>query len=140
MPRTKAAPSRKRSIDEVSEQDVAELVEKAEIEGWTSRIASGTCRDLSQATDANPEGLIPATAVPEHILEPLRALHGVIKERLEHRLTGWGGIGDASGRRRGYGYFAFSPLSCSHFERASPIPAYRDPCTERVHVHASTCT
>ena len=119
MPRSKAAPSRKRERDDdqVSATDLATaaaLVESAEVDGYESRISAGTCK-LHTRGDAAPSGLV-RLELADDVLAPIRALHTTICDKLSGTLTGWGGIGDASGRRRGYGYLAASKLGAAHYE------------------------
>jgi len=56
-------------------------------------------------------------ALPKEIFAPLAELHALIGRRLEGALTGWGGVEDISGRRRGYGYFSQAHYSRQHTMR-----------------------
>ena len=127
MPRTKSAPSRKRALEAEAGAleeavDVADLVETAEIDGFTTRIQSGACQ-LHTASKDEPEGLV-RTELSDAIFTPLKELHELIQRRLASSLTGWGGVGDNSGRRRGYGYLANSSLAAEHFERSHVMKEY----------------
>ena len=130
MPRTKAAPSRKRPLDDddvaaapavPTDDEVAQLVEDAEISALSARIADGSCRE-HVLSDAEPEGLV-RLALSDAIIGPLRELHESIKRRVG-ALTGWGGKHDASGRLRGYGYLAASQLARRHYEASHAMREY----------------
>ena len=130
MPRTKAAPSRKRPLDDddvaaapavPTDDEVAQLVEDAEISALSARIADGSCRERV-LSDAEPEGLVRLT-LSDAIIGPLRELHESIKRRVG-ALTGWGGKHDASGRLRGYGYLAASQLARRHYEASHAMREY----------------
>ena len=125
MPRTKAEPKRKREDEPAAAApvNVAELVEAAEIEAYETRISNGASR-LHQPVDAMPEGLVRTEALSSDIMGPLRALHELICRRLAGDLTGWGGVGDASGRRRGYGYLASSSVAREHYECSHVMKEY----------------
>lgn len=139
MPRTKVAPSRKRSLAEsnndsdtldacnVSAEDVLQKIEAAEIASVRRRIADGRCRELSFADDdeATPAGLARLT-LDRSTLEPLRALHATIKEKVAaDGLASWGGITDKSTRKRAYGYLASSgPAAQEHFEVGHAMKEY----------------
>jgi len=53
----------------------------------------------------------------------LSMFHELIKDRLGRNLNGWGGVGDKSGRRRGYGYFE-SSLGEEHFANGVVMKEY----------------
>ena len=126
MPRSKAAPTRKRALEDeppiIPEHSVAALVEAAEVEGYEQRISSGSSR-LHTPTDDTPKGLARAE-LPDEVFGPLKALHDIICRRVAGDLTGWGGVGDKSGRRRGYGYLASSPIGAEHYQRSHVMKEY----------------
>ena len=138
MPRDKAAPARKRPIEEVehhAEQasaslDAAELIELAERAGVRERIGTGACRQLLLLDDSTdvPSGLA-RFAISEEDYVAFSELHALITSKLSNELTGWGGIGDKTGRLRGYGYFspataASSSLASTHYECSHVMKEY----------------
>ena len=125
MPRAKAAPSRKRALDPAQrdesppdEAELRELVERAEIDGVKRRIASGAAREINFADPPPVEGLARIT-LDERDMRALCALHARILERLDERLASWGGVGDKSGRQRGYGYLPGGSMAEAHFRSGS---------------------
>ena len=133
MPRTKVAPSRKRPLEESKSSveaslldgtaNVADLVESAEVSGWRSRIASGSCRPLMPG-DTSPAGLARCD-ISAADFEIIKQLHTCIGSRLEGSLTGWGGVGDESGRLRGYGYLPISgSLGREHLAASHAMKEY----------------
>ena len=114
MPREKSQPQRKKARTETAVPEEAallqitpELIEQAEIGALRERIASGEIAALHPgrvgALPPEVEGLA-RVDVPADDFAALISLHDTICTRLDGRFAGWGGIGDRSGRTRGYGY------------------------------------
>lgn len=134
MPRAKAAPTRnnKRPLEE---EDPAALVaqvvagaEAAEIANVRERISSGACA-LHKIGDKWPSGLVRLGAIASEDLETFTTLHTTICSRLGARLTGWGGVGDKSGRLRGYGYVPNSDLAAAHSAEGHVMKEYEGSST-----------
>ena len=110
------------------EAEIIKMVEDAEIEKWEKKITrcslvgSGKWRSTQGKhlteqinEDTGMGGLLLQSKLQPEWLGPLTALHKLITKRLRTSLAGWGGIGDKSGRQRGYGYFGSNPLSLAHY-------------------------
>ena len=130
MPRPKAAPSRKRPLDEdaaaalpLDDATIAAEIERAEIEGVESRIASGTCRPHTP-DELTPAGLVRIGSITDADFAVFAVLHATICDKLGSQLTGWGGVGDTSGRLRGYGYLPFSSLAEAHYTESHVMKEY----------------
>ena len=139
MPRAKAAPSRKRPLQEEEEQvsfsaalaaheDVVLAVhEAAEISNLKERIASGSLPSIGSEGNISasaPDGLARLNAIAAEDFTTFTALHATICEKLGSGLTGWGGVSDKSGRLRGYGYLPSSPLAEAHFSESHVMKEY----------------
>jgi hypothetical protein len=138
MPRTKAAPKRK--LDDANIEpliDIAGEVERVEVAGIRERIASGACRTLEPTSAAAadpdaPDGLVRLPALESADFDTFCALHATICSKLGHTLTGWGGIGDTSGRLRGYGYLPGQPaFAKQHFAESHAMKEYSGDEAER---------
>ena len=132
MPRAKAAPTRnnKRPLEE---EDPAALVaqvvagaEAAEIANVRERISSGS--RVAKIGDKWPSGLVRLSALLRRF-ETFTTLHTTICSRLGARLTGWGGVGDKSGRLRGYGYVPSSDLAAAHSAEGHVMKEYEGSST-----------
>ena len=131
MPRSKSAPKRKlneepSSLDEESLlAKVQAGVEEAEIDRW-QRIIETEAECAFPAIE--PIGLARIEVSADDVAV-LRELHRTICEGVQP--TGWGGVGDKSGRLRGYGYFAGVPISEEHFSAGQSILEYTGADAER---------
>ena len=116
--------------------DLASLVETAEIDVIKERISSGTAKEVDFAAPLTGLARVDLEASDAAVLEQL---HRVILDRLEsddRGLASWGGIGDKSTRRRGYGYLAGTPISESHYDAGKIM--MRE-CTRLTHPVPSPC-
>ena len=114
MPRSKSEPSRKRALpeNEVPEaSSLQDLVEQAEIDGVRLRMASGDSCELDLEAPVNGLARLDLDADDARAFSQL---HAAILAKLEERLAGWGGVGDHSGRLRGYGYLPGLKQSEAH--------------------------
>ena len=135
MPRSKAQPTRndlkrprepaedEEGIDPAIVAKVVEGAEAAEISKVKERIASGECA-AHQEGDAWPHGLVRFGALGAESLAVFSALHTLICDRLGAHLTGWGGVGDKSGRLRGYGYMPNSAIAAAHYAESHVMKEY----------------
>jgi len=129
MPRGKSAP-RKRPLEDDEPasiqpaslpDDLPELVEKAEIDAVRRRMGSGDAAEiLVELSDAVPVRGLARIDLDVDDMRVLNELHTTILKRLDDgRLAGWGGVGDHSGRQRGYGYLPGLRLAESHYKEGS---------------------
>jgi len=115
MPRSKGEPSRKRPLSDEAAVLAAmpDLVEQVEIAAWQAKIDSGEAEELDMGAP-QLRGIARIDVAPQH-LQSLAQLHAHILEKIDGKWSAWGGVGDTSGRRRGYGYLPGRELAASHY-------------------------
>ena len=83
----------------------ADLIERTEVANVRARIESGECVAVEADCDGlGVPGLVPLLELTEDDFGTLVRLHSLIKSKVAG-MTGWGGVGDTTGRLRAYGYF-----------------------------------